>query len=161
MKKILILLVASLFISGCKSKINTYDTKMICKQIFSEEVDEEVIESQSIIYVDYNDKNYVTKAIYQSISDNSNYDGYVQESLNYLINIYNEMEGISARKYTVDNKFIFEIIYDYDKIDLEDFRSKLGNLIDTTSVLGKATKLPVNLSEYQEYELEGYKCEVK
>lgn len=161
MKKIVVLLVIVSFLTGCKSKINTYDTKMVCKQKFSEDLDGDVIDSESIIYVDYDDKEYVTKAIYQSISSKDYYNSSLIETLDYVITTYNKMDGISARRYNADDKLIFEITYDYKKISLSEFRGSMGDLIDPESVLGSSDELPIKLSDYKKIELDGYECEEK
>lgn len=159
MKKIVILLIMISFITGCKSKINTYDTKMVCKQKFSEKLDDDILDSESIIYVDYDDQEYVTKAIYQSISSKDYYNSSLIETLDYVIATYNKMDGISARRYNADDKLIFEIAYDYKKTSLEEFKEKMGDLIDPESILGSSTELPIKLSEYKKIELDGYECE--
>ncbi|MCH5167072.1 MAG: DUF1307 domain-containing protein [Erysipelotrichales bacterium] len=161
MKKIILILFICLLLPGCSSNINSFDTKMVCRLDFNENIDDYIYESTSNIYIDYDKQEYVTKAIYQSISDLANYNDYYLESLDSIINEYKEIEGISGEYYIVDDKLVLEITYEYEKLDLSEFRKFMGDLLDEESILGIVDELPIKLSEFESIELEGYECEVK
>lgn len=161
MKKILFVICICLLLTGCGTSINSFDTKMVCKINFEEDIDDYIYESESIIYVDYDNQEYVTKAIYQSISDLGNYNNYYLKSLDSIIDQYKKIEGISGKYYIVKDKLVLEITYEYDKLDLNEFREFMGDLIDEESLLGSVDELPIKLSEFETIELDGYECEVK
>ena len=166
MKKLIIILLILVLIPGCKSKedeakLNSYDTKMTCKYTYEDELDGDINESDSIIYVDYDEEDNVIAAIYQSISSLDNYNDYLLGSLDAIIHLYNSMSGIKASKYIVGESLVFEIMYEYEKIDLNEFRENLGDLIDEESMFATVKSLPIKLSEFESLELKDYECEVK
>ena len=161
MKKALLLLSIIFLLTGCKETINTYDADMICRMNYEAEVDGYTSESESVIYINYDKGKNITKAIYQSIGNLSEYNDYLLNSLDSIVDIYNKLDGINSNKYIVDDKVVMEIEYDYFKIDLAQFREELGDLIDDESILASIDDLPIKLSEFKRHELEGYDCEVK
>lgn len=160
--KIAILLALVSFISGCKANtgvdVHHYDTMMSCSKKQTEEVDGTSINSLSNIYYDYNADGYVTKAIYQSVGDVQNYNDVILASLDNLIELYNEVDGIVASRYISREKVVFEFIYDYENIDQAKFNLKLGDIIDDDFILKRADMLPFSVEEFVSSELSGYDC---
>lgn len=166
MKKIVVLLLVMFILTGCKKddknidELNVYKTKEVCKKTTIEEVDGEILESQSIIYLDYDEANFVNLAIYQSITDISNVNSYTYSTYEYIRNLYSGIDGVNVIYYDTKDSLVLEIRYDYTDINLEEFRNNLGDLIDMDSLLGSTKKLPVKMTEFKKKELGGYVCEV-
>ncbi len=154
-----ILVLSLLLMTSCKRqeevKINSYDGNQLCTLQYEEVIDDNLVNSQSNIYVFYNEDKMVEKAIYQSISDND----YIDDNLYAnIINLYNSIKGIKAHKYMVDDKIVFEITYDYLDIDLDEVSEKLGELLEDKTLLRVVDKLPVSYDEFKDIELQEYDC---
>ena len=159
-KKGCLLIISLVCLTGCKAKINEFPANMICTKEYTEEVEGMIYESTSKIYLDYDENNLVTKAVFQSISPLSNYNESYILAFENLMNIENEVKGVESNMYKVDEKLVLENTYDYTILDIVDLKKRLGDILDLDGVLTSA-KLPVTLEEYQKLELEDYECEVK
>ena len=96
----------------------------------------------------------VTKAILVSVSAGDNLyaaSSYVED--------YNAIKGINAQVSFKGENLVTEVEYDYEMIDLEEVRDKLGYLLIDDSIFKRATSLPVSLEEYKEYEIQDYICD--
>lgn len=163
LNKIIILILCLTLPISCGKKddieISKYDTKMVCKQEFSEVIEDEKVKSISNIYLDYDEEENVVKAIYQSIGKYTS----VNELSMYeeIIKLYNDLDGIKAKFYTVDDSLVLEIEYNYLEMDLDVIKKKIGNMLEDTSILKQVGDLPISLDEFRKIELNDYECEVK
>lgn len=140
-------------------KIKEYDAMMKCRKEFKEVIDDDNITSISNIYLNYDEDGMVKNAIYQSISDySSTKDINMYEE---IIKIYNSLSGIKANINIVNDSVVLEIEYDYQEMDLDEIKDKIGNMLDDDSLLMKAKELPISLDEFKKIELNNYECEVK
>lgn len=162
MKKIVLLLFI-LILTGCKNKeefeeLNVYEAKEVCDYTSYEEIDGDVYNSKSIVYLNYDEEKFVTSAVYQSISDLTSVTSYTYETYDYIKRLYSTTEGVSVDYYKTKDSLVLEIKYDYMKIDLNEFRNTLGALLDQGSVLGSSDKLPIELDVFKNIELKDYDC---
>ena len=151
---IVILVIA--FVINKRDSIPTYKSDIVCSYSDVETQDDEEYDSKSIIYI-YKNKDNVRKSINQSIMS-SNSDTGLLES---IISLYNSVEGIDASLKTIGNKIVFEVTYDFDRIDLDLTKEKMGSVLSDDSILMKAKELPLKVDDYLEYLSKNYKCEVK
>lgn len=163
--KLLILLIVLVVLTGCKKEnkdirsLNNYKADEVCKKHIVEEDDGEEYSSDSIVYLMYDEFNFVSSAIYQSVSNDAN--SYSYELYEQLRRLYSSIEGVNVIYYEIKDGLVLEVRYDYDKIDLNTFRGTLGDLLDKNSLLGKAVTIPVTKEKFKNLELDGYECEVK
>jgi len=136
-----------------EASIPVYDADVVCS-LSGVDTFEDMNEEYDIkAYLTIKD-DLVTKVILVGISSDS---GNLYETQS-LMNDYNQIEGIEAKVSSNNNDLITEIEYNYDVIDLEEVRSKLGYLLIDDSIFLKADSLPVSLSDYKKYELRDYVC---
>lgn len=95
----------------------------------------------------------VTKAILVSVSTDDN----IYETRRY-IEEYNKINGINAQVSFKEGSLVTEVEYDYETIDLDEVKNKLGYLLIDDSIFKRVSSLPVSLEYYQEYELQDYIC---
>lgn len=161
-KKILIGIIVALIVIGIvliidkNNEIPTYDADIICSYSTTETLDEEEYESKSYVYI-YKDDDYVSKAIHQSIMS-TNSDTSILES---IIDLYSSIDGIDASLKTVDNSIVFEVVYDFDIIDIDLLKENMGDLLSESSILMTTSELPIKVSDYFDSLSKDYKCEVK
>ena len=152
---ILIVSVSVLIYQKC-SNIPTYDADIICSYSTKESLDDDKYDSKSIIYI-FKDEDIVKKTINQSIMS-ANSDTRLLES---IISLYDNIEGIDAYVSKIDDSIVFEVIYDYDKIDLELTKENLRSVLDESSILMNISELPINVDKYLDLLSDSYKCEEK
>ncbi len=154
---LLILIVVNiLIILNSNKSIPTYESDIVCSYSKVEKYDDLDYESKNIIYI-YKDKDNVRKTINQSII-NANSDTGLLES---IISIYDSIDGIDASLKIEGDSIVFEVVYDFDKIDLDITKEKLGSVLSEDSILMRSDSLPINIDEYLELLSDEYKCEVK
>lgn len=154
---LLILIVVNLsIIFNSNKSIPTYDSDIVCSYSSVDTQDDEEYSSKNIIYIT-KDKDNVRKVINQSIMS-SNADTGLLES---IIDLYDSVEGIDASLKNVGDSIVFEVTYNYDKIDLDLTKEKLGSVLSDDSILMSTKELPISVDDYLEYLNENYKCEVK
>ncbi len=132
--------------------IPVYKADVVCSLSGIDTFEDETQEYSIKAYLTLKD-NFVTKAILVSVSTDDN----IYEAKNY-VDDYNEINGIKADVYFRGNMLVTEVEYDYEVIDLEEVRNKLGYLLIDDSIFNKTDTLPVSLKDYQEYELKEYTC---
>lgn len=136
--------------------LKEYEANVICTLDYQDEVDGMLINSTNKVFINYDDKMLVNNALYQTTTDEYSINMYER-----LVNIFNEINGISADLYIVDNKLVVEIEYNYDMINIDEVKDKLGILLDEEALLNKVDKLPITYDEFIDLELKEYKCEVQ
>lgn len=158
---------ALVFLCSCskekldRQEIKVYDADEVCKKDLVENIDGEDIVSSSIVYLNYDESNLVTKAIYQSISSIQDINNYTYETYSYIKDIYSNIDGVEVDYYDTSQNLVLEIAYNYESIDLNLFKENLESILDQNSLLAKVKKLPVEVSEFKKIELAGYDCKVK
>lgn len=157
---ILLILFIIIFIKSNNNKKNeisddipTYEADLICT-LSGTDTYEDMVEEYSINAYLTLDNNYVTKAILVTVSNG----GYLYQNQDYL-NDFNAVNGISVTSSIKSNSLVTEVIYDYEIIDIDEVRDKLGYLLIDDSIFNITDSLPVTLDEYMEYQLEDYICE--
>lgn len=165
MKRISILLIILLLVTGCNKKeekekvsIPTYDADIICTSYNNEIIEDEEMSSKNIIYITLNDDN-VVKVINQAINDSSMYNDSDLSLLSSIMDIYKDIDGIDAKFNKYDDSLVTEVTYEYDKIDLKLVKKELSNILDDNNILLNINKLPIKYETFKKYELEGFKCE--
>lgn len=152
---LLIIVIFKLFLKNKKEMENiipVYNADVICSLDGIDTFEDGTQEYSLRAYLTVKD-NLVTKAILVSVGDDSDISmtrSYVEE--------YNEIKGINAQVTLKNGSLVTEVIYDYETIDLNEVRSKLGYLLIDDSIFVKASSLPVSLDLYKEYELQNYTC---
>lgn len=170
MKKIICLLITIMLLTGCTSNstkeveeetktINTFDSNLVCTKVYDETIEDDELSSTSNIFIYYDEDEYVTKAIYQSISDASYYNNNLLLSVMSIIDMYNELDGVSAQYYIVDDKIVMEFSYDYETIDIDTLKSSIGELLSEDNIFNKVKKIPVKLDKFKSIELIDYDCQ--
>lgn len=137
-------------------QIPKYDADIICR---SANLDNDVgseLNSRSNIYI-YENNGYIDKMINQVITNDLSYDWFFSE----LVDLYNQIEGITATVDIIQDKLVVEITYDYKTLDLKVFRSTVGHLLSEDSVYYNIEDFPISVEEYKKRELKNYECEVK
>lgn len=167
-KLLIISIFVVLLLSGCgKSEeestrtLNNYKANEVCKKHIVDEVEGETFESDSNVYLIYDEFNFVKSAIYQSVATLDSSAPYSREMYERIRNIYSSIDGVNVIYYDTKDSLVLEVRYDYDKIDLSTFRTKLGDLLDKDSLLGSAKTIPVTIEKFKSIELDGYECEEK
>lgn len=165
LKKAVILFFMLFIFTGCKvsesKKIHTYEASEVCFKEFNETVDDETLISRNNVFITYDDKLIVDKALYQSISPLNAISSYTYETYDYIKRIYSNINGISVEYYETTDSLVFEVSYDYNVIDLDSFRTNVGELLDDKGLLGSVDFIPVDLNTFKSIELDDYECEVK
>lgn len=153
---IILIVSVSFLIYQKRDNIPTYDADIICSFSTKESLDDDKYDSKSVVYI-FKDNNIVNKTINQSIMS-ANSDTRLLES---IISLYDNIDGIDAYVSKIDDSVVFEVIYDYDKIDLNLIKENLSSVLDETSILMNISELPINVDEYLDLLSDNYKCEVK
>lgn len=153
---IILIVSVSVLIYQKSSNIPTYDADIICSYSTKESLDDDEYDSKSVVYI-FKDEDIVKKTINQSIMS-ANSDTRLLES---IISLYDNIEGIDAYVSKIDDSIVFEVIYDYDKIDLELTKENLRSVLDESSILMNISELPINVDKYLDLLSDNYKCEEK
>ena len=154
---LLILIVVNiLIISNSNKRIPTYKSDIICSYSTVENYDDLDYESKSIIYI-YKDEDNVTKTINQSIMSTNSDTGLLES----IISIYDSVDGIDASLKNRGKSIVFEVVYDFKKIDLDNTKEKLENVLSQDSLLMKTEVLPIKVDAYLDLLSDKYKCEVQ
>lgn len=153
---VVLTIIGIIFIIDKKNKIPTYDADIICSYSTTETLDDEEYESKSYIYI-YKDDYYVSKSIHQSIMSN-NSDTSILES---IIDLYSSIDGIDASLKSIDASIVFEVVYDFDIIDIDLLKENMGDLLSESSILMTTSELPIKVDDYLDSLSDNYKCEVK
>lgn len=165
LKKTIILLFTVFILTGCKGEqdkeIHTFAASEVCTKEYSETVDGDTLISKNNVFITYDDKSIVNKAIYQSITPLNTVNSYTYETYDYIKDLYSNIDGVSADYYETSDSIVLEVSYDYNVIDIDSFRLNVGELLDDKGILGSAKSIPVDLSTFKSIELNGYECEVK
>lgn len=132
--------------------IPVYDADVICSLSGVDTFEDEVQEYSIKAYLTLKD-NFVTKAILVSAST----DNGIAEARKYTDD-FSEINGINAKVSFKGNMLVTEVEYDYETINLDEVRDKLGYLLLDDSIFNKTDTLPITLKEYQEWELKDYVC---
>lgn len=165
LKKTIILLFTLFILTGCKDaqdkEIHTFAASEVCTKEYSETVDGDTLISKNNVFITYDNKKLVNKAIYQSITPLSTVNSYTYETYDYIKDLYSNIDGVSADYYETSDSIVLEVSYDYNVIDIDSFRLNVGELLDDKGILGSAKSIPVDLSTFKSIELNDYECEVK
>lgn len=151
-----IIVIVLALINYKSNKIPEYDADIICFYSTKETLDEEEYDSKSIVYI-YKDKDNVKKSIIQSIMS-TNSDTRLLES---IIGLFDNIEGIDASLSIMDDSIVFEVVYDFEELDLDLTKEYLGGILDESSILMNTSKLPISVDDYLDSLSNDYKCEVK
>lgn len=135
------------------NNIPIYDADVICSLSGVDTFEDENEEYSIKAYLTVKD-DLVTKAILVGLSTDT---GNLVETQN-IMNDYNKIQGIKASASVNNDTLITEVEYDYETIDLDEVKSKLGYLLIDDSIFLKVDSIPVTLGEYQKYELQEYVC---
>ena len=136
--------------------LNTYKYDKKCSYVNVETVDEDTIESTNFVYITLDNLN-LKKVVYQTLLNKSDYINNF-DMLKDILKMYDGIQGISYKVYETKDNYVTEIIYDYTNLDLNKVKSSLGNLIEDTSILAKAKKLPITYEDFYKSELTQYEC---
>ncbi len=139
--------------------INKYDANLVCKKHMEEIHDGEINSSESVIYIYYDESKFVNKAIYQSITNLDDASSYDIQAYDDIKEMYDSIDGCEAHYYKTKNELVLEIKYNYEKLDLNSFKEKLGNILDDTSLFAKVKAIPVKLEVFKNIEVNDYECE--
>ena len=153
---IILIVSVSVLIYQKSSDISTYDADIICSYSTKESLDDDEYDSKSVVYI-FKDEDIVKKTINQSIMS-ANSDTRLLES---IISLYDNIEGIDAYVSKIDDSIVFEVIYDYEKIDLDLIKDNLDSVLDESSILMNISELPINVDKYLDLLSDNYKCEEK
>lgn len=84
----------------------------------------------------YNDTNeYVTKVIYKSVYTNSYFNESLKDLTESILELYTSVDGITSNIDVVNNKTVVTIEFDYTKINLEEAREELEDILSSEAVL--------------------------
>lgn len=133
--------------------IPVYDADVVCSLSGVDNFEDEDNEYNLKAYLTIKD-NLVAKAILIGVSTDT---GNIVETQS-IMDDYNQVQGISASAFLSNDILITEVSYDYEVIDLEEVKSKLGYLLIDDSIFLKVDSIPVTLEDYQKYELQEYSC---
>lgn len=135
------------------SNIPEYDADIICKYSLSENVDDTDIDSLAYVYI-YTEDNNVSKAIHQSITS-SDVDYSLMQSITKL---YENINGIDATVNYYGSDLLLEVVYDFNTLDIDDVKDKLGNVLDDQSILMSTDELPISVDDYLDSLTDKYTC---
>lgn len=133
-------------------EIPEYQSDILCSMNGVDKLEDTEYSYTLNVYLTLKDE-FVTKAIYQSISTNTDYT----LNLEYM-NLYNTIDGINGDIQEYGDKMVLTITYNYEVIKLSEIKNKVGNLLSDDSLFKKAKKLPVSYEDFKEYELSGFSC---
>lgn len=84
----------------------------------------------------YNDTNeYVTKVIYKSVYTNSYFNESLKDLTESILELYTSVDGITSNIDVVNNKTVVTIEFDYSKINLEEAKEELEDILSSEAVL--------------------------
>ena len=137
-------------------KLNTFNYDKKCSRINREQVDEDVVESTSFVFIKLDQLN-VKEVVYQTLLNKGDYINNF-DMLDDILKMYDGINGISYKVYETKDNYVTEVKYDYTLLDLDKVRTSLGNLLEDTSIFKATKKLPITYEAFFKAELSEYEC---
>lgn len=137
-------------------KLKEYDSDIVCTLEVEATEDEEAYTSS--VYI-YEDGEYITKAIYQTITYTEFTGSYV-DMMKEFYDMYKGIDGIETSVVESSNFVVSAVTYDYHKMDSKAVKEALSSILDETSILLK-DKYSFKIDWYTKDNLSEYSCEVK
>lgn len=163
-KVFIVLLISTLLITGCtkekevdkdtsKDKVKDVSGTLTCTKT---ETDEDNLKTESTMIINHKN-NVVTKVEETSIQEvEESYLDFTLLFSNGLAEKLNAVDGINANFSKEDNNKIKSVMsVDYEKLNVEDLKTSLGELFNEDTFYSSKSK---TLEEFKTNNLAGYEC---
>lgn len=137
-------------------KLKEYNSDIVCTLDVEATEDEEAY--TSYVYI-YNNEDYISKVIYQTITYTEFTGSYVDMMKNFY-DMYKGINGIDTSVTESSNFVVSTVTYNYPEMDPSSVKGSLLSILDETSILLK-DNYKFKTEWYTKEYLKEYSCEVK